>query len=152
DQGWTPLMSVVSAGREEAVDLLLGTEIDVNAKNSSGQTALHYAASKARKPSVIRALLAKGANVNTKDSTGSTPLHRACSAGRFEAVRILVEEGKAKLEARDNTGGTPLYVAAETCQQAIALYLLSKGADVEVGYMFCLPARDDFKAILSGAS
>ena len=43
DQGWTPLMSVVSAGREEAVDLLLGTEIDVNAKNSSGQTALHYA-------------------------------------------------------------------------------------------------------------
>ncbi len=36
-------MSVVSAGREEAVDLLLGTEIDVNAKNSSGQTALHYA-------------------------------------------------------------------------------------------------------------
>lgn len=33
-------------------------------------------ASKARKPSIIRALLAKGADVKAKDSTGSTPLHR----------------------------------------------------------------------------
>lgn len=43
-----------------------------------------------------------------------------------------MEEGKAKLEAKDNTGGTPLYVAAATGQQAVALHLLSQGADVEV--------------------
>lgn len=43
DQGWTPLMSAVSAGREEAVNLLLENGADVNAKNSSGQRALHYA-------------------------------------------------------------------------------------------------------------
>jgi ankyrin repeat protein len=47
-------------------------------------------------------------------------------------VRLLVEEGNAPLDARDGQGGTPLYVAAATGQQAIALYLLSKGADVEV--------------------
>lgn len=43
DQGWTPLMSAVSAGRGEAVNVLLQDGADVNAKNSSGQTALHYA-------------------------------------------------------------------------------------------------------------
>ncbi len=42
-QGWTPLMSAVSAGREEAVAALLAGGADVSAKNSSGQTALHYA-------------------------------------------------------------------------------------------------------------
>ena len=36
-------MSAVSAGREEAMELLLEAGVDVNAKNSSGQTALHYA-------------------------------------------------------------------------------------------------------------
>jgi ankyrin repeat protein len=36
-------MSAVSAGREEAVAALLAGGADVSAKNSSGQTALHYA-------------------------------------------------------------------------------------------------------------
>ncbi len=47
-------------------------------------------------------------------------------------MRALVEVGKAQLEAKDGQGGTPLYVATATGQQTIALYLLSKGADVEV--------------------
>ena len=42
-QGWTPLMSAVSANRELLVQLLLDHAADVQATNSSGQTALHYA-------------------------------------------------------------------------------------------------------------
>ena len=42
-QGWTPLMSAVSANREPLVKLLLDHAADVHATNSSGQTALHYA-------------------------------------------------------------------------------------------------------------
>lgn len=42
-QGWTPLMSAVSASREKAVAALLAGGADTSAKNSSGQTALHYA-------------------------------------------------------------------------------------------------------------
>lgn len=61
---------------------------------------------------------------------------RACSSGRLEAVRILIEEGKARVDAKDGMGGTPLYVAASTGQQAIAVYLLSKGADVEARCCF----------------
>ena len=47
-------------------------------------------------------------------------------------MKVLVEEGKARIDAKDGQGGTPLYVAAATGNQAAALFLLGKGADVEV--------------------
>lgn len=46
--GWTPLMIGVSAGRVEAVSLLFERGCDVNVVNSTGQTPMHYAASKNR--------------------------------------------------------------------------------------------------------
>jgi ankyrin repeat protein len=62
---------------------------------------------------------------------------RACSAGRVEAVKFLVGEAKAGLEAKDRSGATPLFVAASTAEKDIALYLISQGADVEVGRLSC---------------
>lgn len=59
---------------------------------------------------------------------------RACGSGRLPAVKALIKAGKTPLEIRDGLGGTPLYVAASTDQQQVCLYLLSKGADVEVSY------------------
>ena len=44
-QDWTPLHSAVSAGHTEIVQALISGGADVNAANSSGQTALHYAVS-----------------------------------------------------------------------------------------------------------
>ena len=49
-------------------------------------------------------------------------------------MKALIEVGKTPLEIRDGQGGTPLYVAASMDQQQVCLYLLSKGADVEVSY------------------
>jgi ankyrin repeat protein len=57
------------------------------------------------------------------------------AAGKSEAVRVLVEEGKARIDARDTQGSTPLLVAVVCDQGNIALYLASKGADVEVGWL-----------------
>lgn len=44
-QDWTPLHSAVSAGHTDIVQALISGGADVNAANSSGQTALHYAVS-----------------------------------------------------------------------------------------------------------
>lgn len=46
-------------------------------------------------------------------------------------MKVLVDEGAARVDARDGQGATPLYVAASTGHQAAALFLLSRGADVE---------------------
>ena len=40
--------------------------------------------------------------------------------------------GRTPVDIRDAQGATPLYVAASTDQQQICLYLMSKGANVEV--------------------
>ena len=45
---WTPLIISVSAGMEQVVRLLIGHGADVNATNKTGQSPLHYAASKNR--------------------------------------------------------------------------------------------------------
>lgn len=58
--------------------------------------------------------------------------HRAASAGRVEALRVLIEEGRSKVDARNKEGSTPLLLAAESGCQPAALYLASRGADVEV--------------------
>ena len=73
---------------------------------------------------------------------GTALLCRACSSGRPAAVKALVEMGRTPLEIRDGQGATPLYVAASTDQQQICLYLLSKGADVEVRRPLLLLSAD----------
>jgi len=80
----------------------------------------------------MRLLLKAGSKVNAKDKTGSTPLHRAASAGRYDTVAVLVEEGRAKIDSHDKTGATPLLVAVSCGESNIAIYLASKGADLEV--------------------
>lgn len=47
-------------------------------------------------------------------------------------MKALVGIGRTPVEIRDGQGATPLYVAASTDQQQICLYLMSKGANVEV--------------------
>jgi ankyrin repeat protein len=44
-QGWTPLHSAVSSGREKVVATLLELGVELDATNSGGQTPLHYAVS-----------------------------------------------------------------------------------------------------------
>ena len=59
-------------------------------------------------------------------------MHRACSADKVDALRVLVDEGRAKLELRDRAGQTPLFVAADCGRQSAALFLIARGADVQV--------------------
>ena len=44
-QGWAPLHSAVSAGRDIIVEILLSLGADTTLQTSGGQTALHYAVS-----------------------------------------------------------------------------------------------------------
>lgn len=45
---------------------------------------------------------------------------------------MLVEQGGAKIDIKDVVGATPLSLACGAGQREAALYLVNKGADVEV--------------------
>ena len=84
DDGTTPLMAAVGmvqpevrlAAESEALELvtfLVGLDIDVNAVDRRGQTAMHGAARGARN-TLIQVLVENGAKVNIADARGQTPL------------------------------------------------------------------------------
>ncbi|CAD6569857.1 MAG: hypothetical protein ASARMPREDX12_003109 [Alectoria sarmentosa] len=112
--GWTPLMIAASLRDGDGlIDLLLSKEADVNAKNYSGQTALHFTASK-NNLETARKLISHGATARVKDKRGQLPLHRAAAIGSVPMVNLMLEN-KSPLNASDISGLTALHHAgAET--------------------------------------
>lgn len=67
-------------------------DCDVNAVDSEGSTALHYAADQGF-VEVAQELLAHGAAVNIADNDGQTPLMLAATCQQLEVARLLVGAG-----------------------------------------------------------
>ncbi|PNS19875.1 hypothetical protein CAC42_7842 [Sphaceloma murrayae] len=128
--GWTPLMISSSILEGDAlVDLLLAKDADPNMKTNSGQTALHFAASKSNLD-VARKLIAKGATARTKDKRGQLPLHRAAAVGNVPIMKLFLEN-KSPVNATDMDGCTALHHAIAEGHGDAAVVLLKAGADLE---------------------
>lgn len=99
---------------------------DLEAVDSSGQTALMMAAIKGHAPSVAL-LLERGARVDNPD--GWTALHYAASGGHAEVARMLILRG-ANLDARSANGTTPVMLAARHQHFSAMELLADMGADL----------------------
>ena len=81
--------------------------MDLDAKNSYGNTPLHIAISYGR-TSIVKALIAAGSNLENKSNfRGVTPLHVATENGYIAIVNVLITSG-ANLESENIVGITPL--------------------------------------------
>ena len=93
--GCGPSVDIYKAAYEgniEAVKQHIADGADVNEKDDSEWTPLHYAASYGRKE-IANLLIAKCANVNAKNRIGLTPLHDAAFGGHKEIAELLIENG-----------------------------------------------------------
>ncbi|EAY23074.1 ankyrin repeat protein, putative [Trichomonas vaginalis G3] len=106
--------------------LTLGANI--NAKYSTGQTALHIASENNSKE-IAELLLSHGANVNEKNEYGQTALHKAAEHNSKEVVELLLSHG-ANVNEKNTFGQIALHKAAENNSKEIAELLLSHGANV----------------------
>ncbi len=120
----TPLMIASQYGQSKAVALLLQVGADVNAQNSNGHLAMHYA----RDCATVQLLLRAGAPIDGPagfSRTVASPLSFALYNDRTDAARAMIDFG-ARLD-RSN-GPIPKWVAAfvaarEWCRYAALLLL-----------------------------
>ncbi|XP_063408625.1 E3 ubiquitin-protein ligase MIB2-like isoform X2 [Mytilus trossulus] len=107
----TPLILAVSQGKKKTMELLITVGCDVNAQDSSGNTALHVAqvkknlgqavaldkaASSSQDTAIICLLLESGASIEIKNDEGKTPLDFANDEMVKHFMKTLAKRAKKK--------------------------------------------------------
>lgn len=110
-------------------------QLDINALDEEGRSALHWAAYLGH-VDVARVLLEAGANIEVLDTADfSTPLHVAVTRGHLGVATLLQANGAA-METRNLMEQTPLMAAltgsspTDTLLPVVA-WLMTKGADAQ---------------------
>ncbi len=98
----TVLHKAASAGDEEVLQELPFRQININAKNSLGWTALHVAAANGR-GSLVRLLLEVGADPEAATLRQINALHLALESKDESSIAVLLEKG-SKVDARNADG------------------------------------------------
>lgn len=119
-------------------DLLIDCQVNINAKNDDGITALMIASINSSIHSnndTVRLLIEHGANVNIQANNGATALYHACNhshnSSDFETVKLLLDNG-ANPNVNNNRGLTPLFILsmfATLLTLKVIDLLLDYGAD-----------------------
>jgi ankyrin repeat protein len=150
--GYTLLHWAVATSNVNAVRFLLSKRAYPNVADENEATPLHVAAYCANTIDVIKLILeTKQVDINRRDKNGQTALHYAVRRNRVKNVRYLLENG-ADRTIRDENGDTPIHLAAAAVSQdsanyagmtalhmalkksyfKAALFLLSKGANLNI--------------------
>ena len=141
------MIAVSRKDGEELVDLFLRKEANVNAKSPyssscflhvhsqssdfSGQTALHFTASKNNLDIARRLFDAKPpASARVKDKRGQYAIHRAAAVGSTPMVELLLKN-RSPLNAMDVAGQSPLHHAVAEGHGDTAVALLKAGAEMD---------------------
>jgi ankyrin repeat protein len=111
-----------------AVQRLIRQRADVDAPQSDGATAMHWAAYH-DDVRMADLLIAAGASVTTRNREGATPLALACINGSVKLITALLDAG-ADPNERGPNGETALMMAARTGAVDAIAALLDRGADV----------------------
>ena len=118
-------------GDMQAVKDLLDKGANVNAKDDTGKTVLHWVAPARDNPEMVKRLIARGAGVNAKDNEGETALMIAASQSNPGILAALLDAG-AEVNAQNNEGGTALMAAAFRANLDEIKILLAKDADIKL--------------------
>jgi ankyrin repeat protein len=123
------LSDLIRSGNREAVlAAITSPDIDVNAAEPDGSTALLWATYKVDHE-LVRALLKAGAKANVTNRYGSSPLGEAAKLGDVDLVRTLLD-ARADPNSPNQDNQTALMLASSIGSLEIAKLLINKGANV----------------------
>ena len=101
----TSLTLAVLNDHEQVVDLFLSWPgVDVNAKDHTNSTALHYVCGSSNLAILKKLLTVPGLLLNEKSNNGLVPIAWAIRFGNVEAVRLMVAVPEVDLEVMDKQG------------------------------------------------
>jgi ankyrin repeat protein len=123
-----PLVDAVKDADDARVRTLLQQRVDVNAAETDGTTALHWAAYRGH-AQAAQLLIGAGANVKAANRYGVTPLTLAASKGNAAVVDMLLKAGADPNSALPE-GETVLMTAARTGNVEVIRLLIASGAEV----------------------
>ena len=92
------IIDAVDSGLESIVDMMVKKEVDVNATDGKGQTALMHAVYRNKTRIAEILLSAQGINVNLRDDRGGTALSRAERKRNSNVVELLKQHGAVEEE------------------------------------------------------
>ncbi|MBD2667221.1 ankyrin repeat domain-containing protein [Richelia sinica FACHB-800] len=122
---WLPLNFFLS-NNEALAERLIQAGANVNAKDTKGDTPLHYLGASTKNAQL---LLSRGAKVNVRNQNGSTPLHNVFGQKTAAVIKLLINQG-AEVNARNQEQMTPLHFAANSGKADITELLIRSGADI----------------------
>ena len=102
--------------------------LDVNKRDTGGNTALHEAAAQGDRHKLV-AFIKAGADVNIANKDRQTALFRAARNGHDECVKILIKAG-VDVNITDRDGNTALFKAAEKGYNKCVKLLVEAGTSV----------------------
>ncbi|XWS33918.1 hypothetical protein CRYUN_Cryun22dG0124100 [Craigia yunnanensis] len=124
---WLPLHTLAASGEFYLVDALLKHNVDINAVDKNGLTALHKAII-GKKQAITNYLLRESANPFAHDEDGATLMHYAVNAASTPTIKLLLLYN-VDIDIQDNDGWTPLHLAVQGRRTDIVKLLLIRGAN-----------------------
>lgn len=132
--GATALFLAVERSHAAVVQALLDAGVDVNAKDSRGQSSLHRA-TRRESEGLMKLLLRNGAEVDCKNDEGRTPWSANVRSLNKRLLDILIEAG-----ANSNTKGhqevSKLYDGATNGKTELVALMLESGTDPSIKTQF----------------
>ncbi|XP_022741735.1 ankyrin repeat domain-containing protein, chloroplastic-like isoform X3 [Durio zibethinus] len=124
---WLPLHTLAASGEFYLVDALLKHNVDINAVDKNGLTAIHKAII-GKKQAITNYLFRESANPFVRDEDGATLMHYAVNAASTPTIKLLLLYN-VDINLQDNDGWTPLHLAVQGRRTDIVKLLLIRGAD-----------------------
>ncbi|XP_078346987.1 uncharacterized protein LOC144632255 isoform X7 [Oculina patagonica] len=130
NEDWKLLKSAIQGGNVTIIEMVLARGLDVNSKDSNGNTPLMIAAF-CGKMEAVNYLLDKGADLSLTGQYGRNSLHFASEGGNVTVIETMLSRG-LDVNSKDCYGNTPLMIAAWKRKMEAVNYLLDKGADLSL--------------------
>ncbi|MBD7986103.1 ankyrin repeat domain-containing protein [Sporosarcina sp. Sa2YVA2] len=141
------LISAATEGDTETVLELLKGEVDINATNNQGVTAV-MAATQKNNVDTVKALIEKGADINIRNDNMDNVLLYAGAEGLLEIVKLALQAG-ADTTITNRYGGTALIPASDRGHVDIVEELLTN-SDTDVNHLNKLHWTALLEAVILG--